>query len=620
MKICFFIASKGFGGAEKVVVDLANELSSRIKVFALIPKGCLYEDRLCENVKILHYTQRSRYNPLMLIEIYNILKRLKPDLVHTHSSKATEIYSYIKRFLNIPYVATKHNNRKGKIFNKANSVIAVSREVEKSINNDNTFLIYNGIKPKDIQSKTKKEGVFKIVAIGRLDKIKGFDRLIREVAKLKFEYILEIVGSGEELDNLKILSESLKLENRVWFVGFKDEIDELMSSADLVVVSSQSEGFSLVLLESLFYANVAISTPVGIANEIFSEKLLVRDENFSKKITEVYEDYEVFLEEFLKIKSKKGSFLLDRCADMHLKVYEKVLKPKKRVGIMRFSALGDIALSVPVVKTLKNYDIYYITSAIGNELLEGEFNNIIVLKDKSLVSMVKLIAKIRELKLDMLFDLQCNDRSKFITSFLDCKIYNNKKIETKKNVFFEIVKQANLENRVFMDFKPKERSYIVLNCGSSQKWISKRLPKHKWREFSEVLYERFGLPFVLTGEKRERDYIEEIASELAGEVKVLAGETSIGELKKVLKGAFLTVSTDSAAMHISASFGTPTIGIFGPTNWIQSAPYGEWSSVLYDEVYFSEHRPLKKNSTIVDNYFENIDIEKGLEKIEKFIG
>ena len=81
------------------------------------------------------------------------------------------------------HVATKHNARKGKIFNKIKYVTAVSDDVAKSIQNDNVEIIYNGIEPLNIESSLCENKVFTISAIGRLDKIKGFD-ILKNIIKL----------------------------------------------------------------------------------------------------------------------------------------------------------------------------------------------------------------------------------------------------------------------------------------------------------------------------------------------------------------------------------------------------------------------------------------------------
>ena len=74
----------------------------------------------------------TRYNPFLLYEIYSRLKDIKPDIVHTHAVKGTELVCSVNRFLRIPHVGTKHNVRKGKIFNTLNWVTAVSESIAKN--------------------------------------------------------------------------------------------------------------------------------------------------------------------------------------------------------------------------------------------------------------------------------------------------------------------------------------------------------------------------------------------------------------------------------------------------------------------------------------------------------
>ena len=124
----------------------------------------------------------------------------------------------------------------------------------------------------------------------------------------------------------------------------------------------------------------------------------------------------------------------------------------------------------------------------------------------------------------------------------------------------------------------------------------------------------------MTGDKSEKEYVDTILNEnLEIPIENIAGKTTIQELKELLKNAFLTVSTDSAAMHTSAAMKTPTIGLFGPTNWIKSAPYGPWSTVVYDKVYFKVGKPLEKNSRDISNYFDHIDINEALTELSAYL-
>ena len=132
---------------------------------------------------------------------------------------------------------------------------------------------------------------FSIVAVGRLDKIKGFDLLIRAVSELKFNFELKIYGQGGERQNLQNLIDSLNLRDHVRLCGFCDDVAAALSASHLHVISSRKEGFPVILIEGIFYSPVLISTRVGGISEILSEEFLCEAANLSAKIDEIYRTY-----------------------------------------------------------------------------------------------------------------------------------------------------------------------------------------------------------------------------------------------------------------------------------------------------------------------------------------
>lgn len=328
MKVLHFIASTGIGRGE-VYVDLVNELCKNIEIILLVPKNALYKERIDKKIEVIEYSAYdSRKNPLLLIEIFWKIKKLKPDIVHTHFGKASEIFYFINKLLNLPHVATKHNPRKGKIFHKIQNVIAVSQGVRESIPNDKVKVIYNGISPIEVFSQ-KRDEIFTILAVGRLDKIKGFDILIKECAKLDFPFRLQIIGEGKERKNLEYLIHKLGLEENISLLGFRKDIPQLMKNADMVVMSSHSEGFSLVMVESIFYANLFVSTRVSGATEVLEEKFLFDEFNFSQKLNDIYRNYTIFKENYLILTKKiQNKFLLEHIAKEHILYYQSIINSK----------------------------------------------------------------------------------------------------------------------------------------------------------------------------------------------------------------------------------------------------------------------------------------------------
>ena len=325
MQVIQFIASRGYGGAEKVFVDLCNSLSkiSSINLEVILLENNMIEDRLNKNIKIHPIKDRSRLNPFLYTQIIKIVKN---KIVHTHSAKASEIIYRLSKFVKFVHLATKHNTRKGKVFNKIKHVTAVSKGVANSIkHNSKIKIIYNGITPKIPTRRDNHNSIFNIVAIGRLDKVKGFNLLIDEISKVKKEYILNIAGDGKEFSNLNSQIIKLGLKKRVKLLGFKEEIPQLLSDADLVLITSLDEGFSMVALEAIYYSRVLLSTKVGICKEILPKKLIFDIDNISQTVENVIDSYSSYEDAFLYVKEKyREKFLLQNITNEYIDLYRSI--------------------------------------------------------------------------------------------------------------------------------------------------------------------------------------------------------------------------------------------------------------------------------------------------------
>jgi ADP-heptose:LPS heptosyltransferase len=293
-----------------------------------------------------------------------------------------------------------------------------------------------------------------------------------------------------------------------------------------------------------------------------------------------------------------------------------------KTAVIKFSALGDIACAMPFLRAIKVKPAI-ITTPMGQELLKDEFDDFLILKSRKLSDVLALTSQIRKRRFDILIDMQNNDRSRAIDTLSGIKRkFTNRGMPRGIPAYdnaLRILDPSGLFGEIDTRFEPKPRDYIVLNTGSSAKWVSKRLPDHKWQEFAAILQARYQLPLILTGSPPEVNYVTELAEKLPGEIRNLAGKTSLQDLKKTLKNAFLTVSTDSAAMHISAAMKTPTIGLFGATNWVRSRPFGPWATALYDQTFYPDGQPPVPNREECDPYYEQIDLTEGLDQLAPFL-
>jgi GalNAc-alpha-(1->4)-GalNAc-alpha-(1->3)-diNAcBac-PP-undecaprenol alpha-1,4-N-acetyl-D-galactosaminyltransferase len=304
MKILFIISSLSSGGAERVITNLANHLSKKHEIIIVVfskeePFYTLSEniqliqlDLLNESINIFHSILNS-INRILILK--KNLKKIKADIN----------ISFIVHTNILSIIASKLNNQKiivseRMIFNFYNSKILhffrkstypfcnyLITQTEEDKQNypylENVQVIPNPI----VFNTPKKDQRQKIVlAVGRLDKQKGFDKLIQSFASIEQnEWKLCIAGDGIEEKNLKKLTKKLNLYN-VEFLGRQRDIEAWYAQSSIFVLSSEKEGFPNVLLEAMASecAVISFDCPNGpseiIKNEI--NGVLVENQNVEK--------------------------------------------------------------------------------------------------------------------------------------------------------------------------------------------------------------------------------------------------------------------------------------------------------------------------------------------------
>lgn len=161
--------------------------------------------------------------------------------------------------------------------------------------------IYNGFDFDRLVGKAKKgktENVPEsfIMAAGRPDHTKRFDILLKAYAKTKKNLPLVIFGEGRKLNELKKLAINLRIQDKVIFWGFCDNLLPYFKQASLYILSSDVEGLPTVIIESIAIGTPVVATDVGGVREILGDRLqhcIVprRDvDTLARKIDEVLDD------------------------------------------------------------------------------------------------------------------------------------------------------------------------------------------------------------------------------------------------------------------------------------------------------------------------------------------
>lgn len=328
--VLLFMASRGWGGAERSFRDLCIAMNAYVDVHVVVLTDSWLEAELEGRVPIHPVRKgRSRWNPLLWAELLFIIHAVDPVLIHCHSGKATEIVYRLSKLAPLPpLVGTKRNTRKGTVFNRIKHPAAISEAVKQTIDHASIAVLHNGLEPDPRVAPSRAENrLFTLLAAGRLDPVKGFDRLIEQCSHLSFPFCLKIVGDGPEGDSLAKLATRLGLEEHVQFLGYRPCINELIASADVVVVSSVHEGFSRIILESLFYGNLLVSTRVGIATETLDSRFLADHCELAQKLTEIYKNLAQHQNDFAELAEKQRSrFTLEASVQRHLLFYRSILE------------------------------------------------------------------------------------------------------------------------------------------------------------------------------------------------------------------------------------------------------------------------------------------------------
>lgn len=182
----------------------------------------------------------------------------------------------------------KYNELFKKILPQFDQIVAVSDKVKKDFNDiynlgDKVIVIYNIVDQDKINIKTNEKSDIildksdlNIVSVGRLHTVKGYERLIMALARIKNDGILDgikvrIYGDGPELTNLKKLIIDNSLDKVVFMIGPVANPYKYIKNSDLFVLPSIYESFGLVIVESL-----SLGVPV-LATETAATRKLIKD-------------------------------------------------------------------------------------------------------------------------------------------------------------------------------------------------------------------------------------------------------------------------------------------------------------------------------------------------------
>lgn len=169
------------------------------------------------------------------------------------------------------------------------------------------------------------------IAVGRLVPVKRFDILIQAWNNIPNH--ISIVGDGPERLRLETLVANLGLQDRVSFLGERSDVQELFTDRQLLVATSEREGFGYVFLEALQKKLVVISTATGIAADLIPLDYLIDPlsvENVSLKVEKTLREFERAKQDFESVWARARDLTVKKMVTETLTTYQDTLSQRSK--------------------------------------------------------------------------------------------------------------------------------------------------------------------------------------------------------------------------------------------------------------------------------------------------
>ena len=295
--ICFLNYDLGFGGTEKVIVSLANHFTAigkNVTILILSNKND-FKDFLHPNINVtslnvskikfllpnlINFVRKNHFNnfianvwPLTSISfVIRLFSRKTQLILIEHCNLSEQFKNRSKTFLLLQKISISI------FYYFAHQVVAVSKGVKddlelKGVFKDKIKVIYNPIISQPIQEINFSNSAIKkwfaseknkLIAVGELKAQKNFLNLIHAIhfakKNLDLDLDLLILGDGSERKKISKEVSALGLENNVLLAGWVDDPLPYFDQADLFVLSSDYEGFGVVIVEALSRGLNVVST------------------------------------------------------------------------------------------------------------------------------------------------------------------------------------------------------------------------------------------------------------------------------------------------------------------------------------------------------------------------
>ncbi len=290
------------------IADYADKVRFQVVVGTLASEGPLHEDMHVRGIRTfsLGCDGRSRYVSALL-RLVLWLRRERVHILQTHLFDASFVGLMAARLARTPItIVTRHHSNAVALTGKrlamlvdiangrylAHRIVVPSEKTKEfivsceKVPGEKIAVVPYGFDFEKIRSRrdsrrrVRKElslnGSIVLATIARLDPLKGLAQLLGAISKLVPLYPnlrLLVIGDGPERQHLTCMRDSLGLSSHVIFAGYRSDVFDVISAADVVVHPSLSESFNQVIAEAAALAKPIVATDVGAAREVVEDGL-----------------------------------------------------------------------------------------------------------------------------------------------------------------------------------------------------------------------------------------------------------------------------------------------------------------------------------------------------------
>jgi glycosyltransferase involved in cell wall biosynthesis len=289
MRIVQLIDSLETGGAERMAVNYANALYSKIEFSGLVAtrnEGALKE-QLDPKVSYLFLNKKKTIDLKVIRKFYNYCKQNKIEYIHAHSSSYFLAVLVKIALLKIKIIWHIHN---GSVMNDSkinffmtrffapyfNYILSVNKDInnwvlEHNLCKNSIYLENFSLTETDFLKETvlKGEKKCRILQLANLKKPKNHIftiKVAKQVISKHQDCSFHLVGKDFNDAYSNELKEEIKkgkLENHIFIYGSKNDTDYIISQADICILTSNSEGLPVALIEYGMYKKPVVCTNVG---------------------------------------------------------------------------------------------------------------------------------------------------------------------------------------------------------------------------------------------------------------------------------------------------------------------------------------------------------------------